>query len=112
VYSRATGRLDRRHRADERQREAQAKLRQHQCRRGVARDDHDIRMMRVDQRRHQRGDALDQRRFGAAVVRKERVVGGIDNARIRPRRSDLAVDGDAAQPGIKHKDRRRVRHTR
>ena len=108
---RRAGRLDRRHGADERHREARAQIRQHQRRRGVAGDHHERRMMRVDQRRHQRDDPLDQRRLAVGAVGKERVVGDVDEARIRACRRDLAMDGEAAQPGIKHKDRRRARHT-
>ena len=51
------GRLDRRHRADERHREARAQLRQHQRRGGVAGDHHEVGPVRRDQLVHHRQHA-------------------------------------------------------
>ena len=75
---RRAGRLDRRHGADERHREARPQLRQHQGRRGVAGDHHDVGRVRRDQLRHQRHHAADQLLLAVAPIGKERIVGDID----------------------------------
>ena len=90
--------------------EARAQLRQHQRRGGVAGDHHQIGPVRRDQLVHHREHALDQLGLVLPAVGKERVVGGIDEARVRPRLGDLAMDGEPAEPGIEHQDGRRGCH--
>ena len=51
-------------------------------------------------------DAGDQRRFVVTAVGKERVVGDVDEARVRPRLRDLAEHGEAAEAGIEDQNGR------
>ncbi len=105
-----TGRLDRRHGPDERDRILLAQVRQNQRRGGVAGDHDQIGVVAGDQFAHQRDDPLDQRGLSLLAVGEEGVIGNIVIARVRPRIGDLAEDRKAAEPGIEHKDGRRRRH--
>ena len=97
-------RLDRRHGADERQREFFAQIGQHDGRSGVAGDDDEIGPMRRDQLAHEIDDARDQRRLLHAAIGKGGVVGDIDEIGARPRRRDFAIDREPAEPGIEHQN--------
>ena len=79
------GRLDRRHGADERHFEVRPQLRQHQRRGGVAGDHHEVGPVRRDQLAHHRRARARPARLRPAAVGEEGVVGGIDEARVRPR---------------------------
>ena len=79
---RRAGRLDRRHRPDERHAELRAQVRQHERRGGVAGDDDEAGTVGIDQFAHERDDALDQRGLVLVAVGKEGVVGDVDVARI------------------------------
>ena len=76
-------RLDRRHRADERHGEALPERRQDQRRRGVAGDDDRRRPVLGDELAHQRDDVVAERRLLPVAVGKRRIVGDIDEARLR-----------------------------
>ena len=76
-------RLDRRHRADERQVAiGGAQRRQHQGRSGVAGDHGDVGRVAVDQLAHHRPDPLHQRRLAERAIGKEGVVGGVDEVEV------------------------------
>ena len=103
-------RLDRRHSADERRREAPAQLGQRYGRGGVAGDDDDVGPVRADQLTDQPGHAGDQRFLGQGSVGEGRVIGDIDEIGARPRRGDLAMDGEPAEFRIKDQDGFPPRH--
>ncbi len=105
-----TGRLDRRHGADERHREFSAQFREHDGGSGVAGDDDQIGPVRRDEFAHQPGDARDQRRLRHGAIWKRCIVGNIEEIGVRPRGRDLAIDGEAAEAGIEYQNGLAFRH--
>jgi hypothetical protein len=95
---------------DERHCVTLAQMRQHQGRRGVASDHHEIGSVVRNQRADQSHHARDQRRFLLRPVGKKRIVGHIDKRRVRPRALDLAQDGEATEAGVKDQNGRRGPH--
>ena len=79
-----------------------AQFRQCDCGGGVARDHDEIGALRYDQFADDLDDAGDQRRFFQSAVRKRCVVGRVHKIRVRQRRDDFAIDGEAAEAGIEY----------
>ena len=100
------GGLDRRHGPDEGNGEPRAQMRQHQGRGGIAGEHDEIGAVFGDEVGHESYEALDQFGVAAAGIGKERIVGDIEIARIRPRLRDLAKDREATEPGIEDENGR------
>jgi len=66
--------------------------------------------VRADQLTDQPGHAGDQRILGHGAVGEGRVIGEINEIGARPRGGDLAMDGQAAESGIKDQDGFPPRH--
>ena len=66
--------------------------------------------MRCDQFVHQRDDAGDERGLGHRPIGKGRIVGDVNEIGAGPRRRDLAINRQAAEPGVKHQNRFGCRH--
>jgi len=63
--------------------------------------------LRLDELAHEREHARDQFGLGVPAIGKERVIGDIDEARIRPCLRGPRGGREAAEPGIEHQDGRR-----
>ena len=106
------GRLDRRHGADEGHGKARAQFGERQRGGGVAGHHHQIGRVVGDRLADDIDDARDQRVFRHVAVGKAGIVGDIDEARVGPRRGDLAEHGEPADAGIEDEDGRGRRHVR
>ena len=60
--------------------------------------------MLVDQLADERDHSLHELGFAMRAVGKERIVGDVDDARVRPRRLDLAKNREASQAGVEHEN--------
>ena len=76
-------------------------MRQHQRRRRIAGDDHGVGPRFRDETAHDGDDAPDEIVGAPVAVGKARIVGRIDEIRMRQRLRDLAKDGEAARPESK-----------
>lgn len=100
------GRLDRRHRADEGQRETLAQGRQRQRGGRVAGDHDEIGSPERDQLFQNGKHAFPQRGLLKPPIGKGSLIGGIDQVGIRPAPGDLLRHGETAHPGIEHQNAR------